>query len=62
MQTAGCVAQWLERRSLAGELSLSCARPAVMPGKPANRANSAFKAELARLGWLTVPYPFEVDK
>ena len=25
----GCVAQWLERRSLAGELSLSCARPAT---------------------------------
>ena len=25
----GCVAQWAERRSLAGELTLSCARPAA---------------------------------
>ena len=25
----GCVAQWEERRSLAGELTLSCARPAA---------------------------------
>ena len=26
---AGCVALWAERRSLAGELTLSCARPAA---------------------------------
>ena len=25
----GCVAQWAERHSLAGELTLSCARPAA---------------------------------
>ena len=25
----GCVAQWAERRSLAGKLTLSCARPAA---------------------------------
>ena len=29
IQRVGCVAQWAERRSLAGELTLSCARPAV---------------------------------
>ena len=27
--SVGCVAQWAERRSLAGELTLSCARPAA---------------------------------
>ena len=29
MQLVGCVAQWAERRSLAGELTLSCARLAA---------------------------------
>ena len=30
IKLVGGVAQWLERRSLAGKLSLSCARPAMM--------------------------------
>ena len=29
MIISGCVAQWTERRSLAGELTLSCTRPAA---------------------------------
>ena len=54
----GCVAQLVERRSLTGELSLSCARPAadVWPFMWVNRPLS-----VGQPGWLSLS-SFRVDK